>query len=318
MAANSKLSADLQIAFYYRLKNIKNLYFHEALGKAIHELAITELDKEVSTLVSNESLQKLASFSLRAEAVYATPLILKANPSLLGYYRLLYGFSQKEFYGKGRFGTFKSMEDKGILSPKAESSLVELCKQLAEVGEQFTKEIDNFTINILTELQLLTVGPQLRGALNNKYGQAATEKLFSFIKELVEPYIIIASPTSIHIKNAVGRTVNINFSSDPDISITEIFESSKRGLLSIEIKGGRDAANIHNRIGEAEKSHQKAKRNGYNEFMTLISVEANYEKLREESPTTSHFFHLDKISNRSDDEYQQFKDILASLLSINI
>jgi hypothetical protein len=36
-----------------------------------------------------------------------------------------------------------------------------------------------------------------------------------------------------------------------------------RSLAAIEIKGGRDYSNIHNRIGEAEKSHQKAEKQGY-------------------------------------------------------
>jgi hypothetical protein len=32
--------------------------------------------------------------------------------------------------------------------------------------------------------------------------------------------------------------------------------------VAVEIKGGKDYSNIHNRIGEAEKSHQKAKKEG--------------------------------------------------------
>ncbi len=81
--------------------------------------------------------------------------------------------------------------------------------------------------------------------------------------------------------------VKIAVASDPDIEIMEVLNSGTRGLVSLEIKGGQDISNIHNRIGEAEKSHQKAKQRGYFEFITLINVDIDYDILRAESPTTS-------------------------------
>lgn len=154
--------------------------------------------------------------------------------------------------------------------------------------------------------------------MNNQYGLIATQKTFGLIKELVKDYIVSSSLTSIQIKNDSGRLVKISFASDPDIEIVEELSSRSRGLISIEIKGGRDFSNIHNRIGEAEKSHQKAKARGYFEFMTIISVDIDYSTLKSESPTTSHFFHLDRISDKQEAEYLKFKDILASVLSVNI
>ena len=45
---------------------------------------------------------------------------------------------------------------------------------------------------------------------------------------------------------------------DPDIRIQEEFEPGQlRNKVAIEIKGGTDISNAHNRAGEAEKSHQK-------------------------------------------------------------
>ncbi len=52
--------------------------------------------------------------------------------------------------------------------------------------------------------------------------------------------------------------------------------------------------------------------------MTILRVEIDYEILKQESPTTSHFFNLDKISNLKHKEYESFKDILSSILSINV
>jgi XcyI restriction endonuclease len=312
------LSPDLQVGFHYKLKTIKDVYFHEALSKTIKNLKVSDIDIELNKYVSDEALQKLASFSLRGEIVFPIPLLLKANPFLIGYYRLLLGFSQKEFYSKGPFGAFKSMEENGRISKIALNNLERFCKSLIQTAESLTFQINDFNILSLSELQLLTVGPQLRGSKNNEYGQIATQKTFGVIKDFVENYIITSTPTSIEIKNDSGRIVTIQFSSDPDIEITEKLASGIRGLISIEIKGGKDVSNIHNRIGEAEKSHQKAKQRGYFEFMTIISVDIEYSFLKAESPTTSHFFHLDKISDTNSIEYNKFKELLSSIIGLNI
>lgn len=310
------LTPDLQISFFFRLKMVEQTYLQEPFRETIKKLEIKTIDQELSKLVSKESLNKLATFSLRGEAVFPVPSILKQNPFLLGYYRLLLGFSQKEFYSKGPFGLFKLMEEKGRLSNRAEEDLDEFCTSMIESAELLVSEIDEFSPLIISNLQLLTVGPQFRGSKNNEYGQIATQKTFQIIKEIVKDYIISASPTSIEIKNDSGRIVTIEFSADPDIEIKEKLASGERGLVSIEIKGGKDVSNIHNRIGEAEKSHQKAKKKGYFEFITILSVEIDYAILKEESPTTSHFYNLDQLLNPASTEHINFRGILTSMLSI--
>lgn len=313
------LAPDLQVGFHFRLQNIKDLYFHEALRRTIKKLKIKDIDAELRKFVPDESLNKLALSSLRGEAVFPIPLLLNANPYLVGYYRLLFGFSQKEFYTKGPFGAFRSMEESGIVSKVASTNLNDFCSSLISTAVLIVDQIDDLSIEMISELQLLTVGPQFRGSMNNTYGQVATQKTFNIIRQLVEKYIEASSPTSIQIKNDSGRFVDIAFSSDPDIEIIERLSSgTNRGLISIEIKGGRDYSNIHNRIGEAEKSHQKAKLRGYSEFMTIISVNIDYATLRRESPTTTHFFHLDKIGERGTGEFIQFAELLSSITGIKM
>jgi hypothetical protein len=312
------LSPNLQVGFYHILNSIKELYFHEALSRTVRKIRVSDIDRELQLYVSNEALSKLASFSLRGEAVFPLPIILRENPFLLGYYRLLLGVSQKEFYSKGPFGAFKMMEEKGVITKLSSNKIESLCRSLIATSESFVSQIDLLNITTLSELQILTVGPQLRGSKNNEYGHTATRKTFDIIKELVKDYISSTSINYIDIINDSDRKVSIAFSSDPDIEISEKMPSGRRGLISIEIKGGRDISNIHNRIGEAEKSHQKAKKRGYFEFMTIISVDVDYAILKSESPTTNHFFHLDKISNNESDEYVRFKDLLSSILSVRI
>lgn len=131
-------------------------------------------------------------------------------------------------------------------------------------------------------------------------------------------YIKETTKRTIILENDSGRSVLIEFLSDPDIRITEKLETHMRPKVSIEIKGGTDASNIHNRLGEAEKSHQKAKNRGFFEFWTIIRVDVDQVMAKRESPTTSQFFHLDHIKDSSSQEHKRFSDILGSLIGIRI
>ena len=65
---------------------------------------------------------------------------------------------------------------------------------------------------------------------------------------------------------------------------------SFRQLIAVEVKAGSDFSNIHNRIGEAEKSHQKAKAHGYVECWTVVDVDKiDITMARQESPSTNRF-----------------------------
>lgn len=310
------LNPELQISFYYRLKTVREEYLSSALQRTVERIDLKVLDDELNQLVPSITLNKLASFGLRGELIFPVPSILLSNPFLLGYYRLLLGFSQKEFYSKGPFGKVKSLKDKGIIGKQAILLIEPLCKSLIASGSALLNELSEISTDLISDLQLLTIGPQFRGSANNKVGQIATQKTFEVIKSIVKSYVVSTTPSSIQIKNDSGRIVNIEFAADPDIQIIEVLRSSKRGLISIEIKGGTDYSNIHNRIGEAEKSHQKAKKRGYFEFMTILRVDVDYAILRNESPTTRHFFHLDKITDKNTNEYEMFREILSSILSI--
>ncbi len=310
------LSPKLQINFFYLLKDSKLLYFREALQKTIKKIDLSLVDSELNAFVNSAHLSKLAGFSLRGETVFPVPSVLQSNPFLLGYYRLLLGFSQKEFYSKGPFGQFKSMEESGKLSVNAKSNLEPFCSSLIVSAQELVDGMDKINLTSLHELQLLTLGPQFRGSKNNEYGSIATKKVFDLIREFANDNVETETETIIHLRNDSNRKVIVKFSSDPDIEIYEELPSAKRPLVSIEIKGGTDISNIHNRIGEAEKSHQKAKGRKYFEFITILSVNIDYDLLRRESPTTSHFFHLNRITEIGSLEYLGFRELLSSIIGL--
>lgn len=312
------LEPDLQIAFYHKLKSINDQYLYQALSDTIKNLSIPNIDKQLADYVDHESIKKVASYGLRGELFFPVPCIVESNPKLLGYYRLLLGISQKEFYNKGPFGAFKRLEEQGIISQKIRSQIEPLCISLIGTAEIMIDEIDDLSLTTIRDLQILTLGPQLRGGLNTEFGKNATDKIFKLLKCLVSPYLKSETDRALIIENDSNRIVTIEFSSDPDISIIEKIGSTNRPLVSIEIKGGKDKSNIHNRIGEAEKSHQKAKGKNFFEFWTMVRVDLDYAHAKRESPTTTRFFNIDQIQNPQHEEYQLFRDLLSSLLSIQI
>lgn len=261
---------DLQIDFFYKLKEMKKKFFFQALRDSVKIIPISTIDKELSEYVRSESLSKVASFSLRGEVIFPVPCIILTNPHLIGYYRLFYGISRKEFYNKS-FSKFSGLEDRGEISKKIEHEISPLCKSLISTGEIMVEALDSFSLESVSDLQLLTLGPQLRGGRNTSVGINAAELTFSIIKTIVEPYIVEIDELVhlILIKNKAHRLMEIKFSSDPDIVIVEKYEDRELPIVAIEIKGGRDYSNIHNRIGEAEKSHQKAKDLGFHYFWKI-------------------------------------------------
>lgn len=88
----------LQIDFFFLLQQIKTTNLQDALKKTVRKMDITLIDMELAKLVPKNHLALLASYGLRGELVFAVPCILKQDPLLLGYYRLLLGFSKKAFY----------------------------------------------------------------------------------------------------------------------------------------------------------------------------------------------------------------------------
>lgn len=311
------LQPKLQQDFFIKYLVFEREYLQKPLELAIGDTDIALIDKELAAYIEPEDLTRLAGTGLRGERFFPVPILLKHNPKLLGYYRLLYGFSQKEFYTKGPFGLVKTLEEQGVISKKSEQYIVPLCKSLISSGHMFLNIINDVSLGIIHDLQLLTLGPQLRGGANTRIGSDATMAMFHLFREIVSDYIISETNKSINIKNSSGRTVIISFASDPDIRLEEVIDSGDlRHLISIEIKGGEDYSNIHNRLGEAEKSHQKARSRGFFEFWTIINVDIDYQVIKKESPTTSRFFNLNHISDPRHSEYQKFRTLLTSICGI--
>lgn len=301
---------------------IRALYLQPARERTVAALPdLTALDDELARYVGSARLKVVARYGLRGEVFYPVPLLLTANPQLLGYYRLLYGVSQEEFYNcrDAPFRPFVAMEERGVVPRQRENDLPDLCRSLIETGALLIKGLGRLDTVTVHELQLLTVGPQFRGSRNTDLGTAAVGLVFNLIKSVIAPnYIESVTDQEIRLVNSADRTVRIRFSADPGIAISEITGKTDRKRVSIEVDGGTDVSNRLNRLGEAEKSHVKARKKGFTEFWTIAAVGASWDEVKANSPTTTTFFALLDIAEVDAPRHEEFKEQLGSVLGIAI
>jgi hypothetical protein len=308
---------ELQVGFARELVHIRKAMLQDSLRKTLRSLDIPTIDKQLAEIVPAHSLATLAGYGLRGELIFPVPEVLSANPRLLGYYRLLYGFSQKAFYKSGVGGQFRALEENGALTNRNRDSLLDFCRAMAEAGTLLLAGINAGKVSaaVLDDLTLLTLGPQWRGGTNVKIGIAGIAAVFGVMKEIVSAATVTANQARIQLKNAAGRTVLIEFAADPDIIIREELGSGKfRHVVAVEVKGGTDFSNVHNRIGEAEKSHQKARLNKYTECWTVVNVDKIDMKMAErESPSTDRFYRLSDLIRATGSDFYDFRDRVLAL-----
>lgn len=312
---------NVQISFANALAEIRTALLQDALSITVSSMDIAHIDDELHRYADEKSLKALAAHGMRGELLFALPCILTRNPRLLAYYRLLLGYSQKGFYTSATgVGPFKSLEENGRISKRQSEALPDLCRALNKNGKYMLAHLSEemLSASFFDQLTLLTLGPQLRGGANVQRGTSAIRQIFDIISDIVKPAIIKTEPRRITIKNKSGRIVYIRFSADPDIVIKEELRPGKiKKSVAIEVKGGQDYSNIHNRIGEAEKSHQKARKDGYTECWTIVNVERiDMEKAKKESPTTDKFYRISALADSTSEEYKDFASEISSIVGI--
>jgi XcyI restriction endonuclease len=313
-------SSARQVRFYQLLIAARKQWFMDALSEALGQLDQNTVKQQIREYVPDDAQKILAATGLRDEHVFPVPVVLEAKPSLVGYYRLLLGAPQKSFYkGSTGMSRFRSMEELGTISKGARPWIPEFCRAMAQPLSEFVRGIPKITERDLRELPLLTFGSQLQGSNNTQIGKTAMRDVFIAVKEIVARYIIAATETKLTLKNSSGRTVLITLSHDPDVRIQERVSDQEHHKVAIEVKGGTDVSNVHNRAGEAEKSHQKAKKVGFPEFWTIISKHGlDLSKLQSESPTTNRWFDVAQVLARNGSDWDDFRQRLASACGIPV
>jgi len=317
--SDKPLSPSRQVVFHQMLVAARKSVLMDALSKTLGRLDPTITKKQLLDYVPAAAQKILAAAGIRDEHVFPVPAVLEKKPTLVGYYRLLLGISQKRFYRKGTgMGPFKSMETRGLFNPRKRPDVERFCTvmagNLAELVRQISPQI---TARDVSELPLLTLGAQLYGSNNNAIGKQATLDVFLSVVEIVKKFIVNQDSSKITVHNASKRKVIIALSSDPDIRIQEEFEGKLRNILAIEIKGGADVSNAHNRAGEAEKSHRKAKKQDFRDYWTIISLAGvDPAMLQQESPTTNSWFDVAQVLARKGKDWKEFRSRFAGAVGI--
>jgi hypothetical protein len=143
--------------------------------------------------------------------------------------------------------------------------------------------LDTFDDRDLNDLALLTLGPTLQGGRNNVIGRAAADQVFTSIQSLVR--------------------ISANVGGD------------RIPVVAIEIKGGGDASNAHNRAGEAEKSQIKARQVGYqHRWLVMVLGNVPPDTLQKETPSTTQLFDAPHIMMKTGPDWGRFRDHLSTLL----
>ena len=205
---------ELQLGFAFALKRFRAVYLQSALLETVRDMDITELDQQLAQFVKPADLAAMAQYGLRGELLFAVPAVLQKNPYLLGYYRLLMGYSQKEFYGSDKgfgVGYFKGMEVKGTISKKAADDLADLCAAFCETASFLLAGVGPLRLSreLLDDLTLLTVGPQLRGGANNERGTAGIVLVFEIIREIVAHAVAEVRESAMEVNSATGRPLRM-------------------------------------------------------------------------------------------------------------
>ena len=308
-----------QVIFHQVLVATRKTALMDALSEALGEIEPNLLKKQIIKYAPVDAQKILAASGIRDEHVFPAPIVLEKKPTLVGYYRLLLGMSQKRFYRKGTgMSPYKGMEIRGLINAKNPPDLDHFCVVMAEHLAQLVRQISpKITARDISELPLLTLGAQLYGSNNNAIGRKATLDVFVSVAEIVKDFIVSRDTRKITLVNASKRKVVLALSTDPDIRIQEEFEGKLRNKVAIEIKGGTDVSNAHNRAGEAEKSHLKAKKQNFRDYWTLISKTGlSMDKLKQESPTTGSWFDVAQVLARDGDDWNEFKSRFAGEVGI--
>jgi hypothetical protein len=316
------LSASRQLRFHQLLVAARKTVLGDALSGALAVIDQDTLRTQLGNYVPKDVQKILAVARIRDEYVFPAPIVLQTKPTLLGYYRLLLGVPQKSFYGTGTGrAQFKRMEERGIIGARQNGLLPRLCEVMGEALADLVRQMSpDINPRDVSDLTLLTIGSQFQGGNNVAKGRQAIEALLLSVREIVKSNITGEEKNRITVHNSSGRVVTLTFGADPDLRIQEELEPGKiHNKVAVEVKGGTDRSNAHNRAGEAEKSHQKAKTQGFSDFWTVIAKKGlNIERLKEESPSTNHWFDVSQVLGREGEDWEEFRRRLAVAVGIPV
>ncbi len=323
------IPSNTAISLFQALLTARGLQLQPALAQAVQVVGVLSIDSDLHRLVPASTLNYLASLHLRGERVFPVPSIIRHAPQLIGYYRMLLGISKKGFSQARKlgYGPWANAEAQNMISAKLDPYVEDFCKVLITPLVQLvdaTKSLKPLDDRDLNDLALLTLGPTLQGGRNNVIGQQAAKGVFDALSELVAPWAILQAEAFVQFRTPPGIAYELAVGSDPDIRLDELIVASdtvaaRRPIVAMEIKGGRDISNAHNRAGEAEKSHIKAAALGYHHRWTIIVMQGlDRKRIETETPSSTDIFDADEIRRRSGTDWDNLRQELSAVIGMPV
>lgn len=168
--------------------------------------------------------------------------------------------------------------------------------------------MDMFDDRDLSDLTLLTLGSTLQGARNNVIGRVASKRVFEALRTLTSQWTTFDSERLIRFVSPSGQSFALVEGSDPDVRLDATVGGNEVPIVAVEIKGGEDASNAHNRAGEAEKSHIKARQQGFNHRWTIMVMRGlDRQRIREETPSSTELFEAAEIMVQAGTDWDRFR-----------
>lgn len=309
------LPATRAIDLFNGLIAARQLQLHPALAATVKAVGVVAIDQELHNLVPTDALNRVAERGLRGELVFPVPVLIQRRPALIGYYRMLLGLSKKEFGNVLGHSRWVAAEDRENLPGRLRGELLELCTVFIAPLAELVAAMATFDERDLSDLALLTLGPSLQGGRNNMIGAVASRAVFASVRILVQPWLSSESERCLVVESPSARRFSVTAGNDPDVRIDELTTGEPEPVLAIEIKGGGDASNAHNRAGEAEKSQIKARDLGFAERWTVIVMGSiSSERIRRHTPTSTAVYEAREIMERAGPDWERFWLALGALL----
>jgi len=250
--------------------------------------------------------------------VFPVPAILQHAPPLIGYYRMLLGLSKKEFGDSDKlgYGPWLKAEERATIPTRLLPQLPRLCAAFIEPLVKLVYAMDTFDDRDLSDLALLTLGPTLQRARNNIIGSRAAKDVFDALRTLVADWTTFDSERLIRFKAPNEQTFVLIQGADPDVRLDATAASGDPvPVIAMEVKGGRDTRNIHNRAGEAEKSHLKARIAGYEHRWTIMMMRGlDRNRLRSETPSTTALFDATEVMDQLGADWEALKREFCAMI----
>ena len=288
-----------QLAFQQLLAAARKTWLGDSLSDALAVVSPAVVKEQLSLLyLASGCAAVVGGVTHQGRAGVSCSNRVRSKPTLVGYYRLLAGVPQKSFYAGGTgMARLKSMEV-SCCATTSESRFRPFAAKWDVRWESSSLKFRRLSSSrIFRNWPILTLGAQFQGANNVLIGQQATKDVFLVIAKLASQATTERTNSKIVLKNSSGNTVIVSLAHDPDVRIQVQQGESLRNKLAMEIKGGTDRSNAHNRAGEAEKSHQKARSQDFRVCWTSIAMRGlSKSKLRSESPSTDQWFDVVQFS----------------------